>query len=38
MRIVRVIVTTNFDRLLENALEAEGINPAVIASPDDAQS
>ena len=31
---VRVIVTTNFDRLLEAALEAEGIPPLVIASPD----
>ena len=28
----RVIVTTNFDRLLETALEAEGISPQVIAS------
>jgi hypothetical protein len=31
---VRVIVTTNFDRLLEQALETEGIVPAVISSPD----
>ncbi len=30
---VRVIVTTNFDRLIEQALEAEGIFPQVIASP-----
>jgi hypothetical protein len=29
----RVIVTTNFDRLVEQALEAEGIFPQVIASP-----
>jgi len=31
---IRVIVTTNFDRLLENALEAEGINPTVLSTPD----
>lgn len=30
---VRVIVTTNFDRLMERALEAIGINPSVIDSP-----
>ena len=30
---IRVIVTTNFDRLLEQALEAEGISPQVIAAP-----
>ncbi len=29
---IRVIVTTNFDRLLEQALEAVGITPTVIAS------
>lgn len=29
---IRVILTTNFDRLLEQALEAEGILPQVIAS------
>lgn len=34
---IRVIVTTNFDRLLEAALESEGIVPVVIASPDAAQ-
>lgn len=34
---IRVIVTTNFDRLLETALEAEGIAPVVIASPDAAK-
>jgi hypothetical protein len=33
---VRVIVTTNFDRLLEAALEARGIAPNVIASPNQA--
>jgi hypothetical protein len=37
LRMVRVILTTNFDRLLENALEAEGINPIVIASGDDVE-
>ena len=31
---VRVIVTTNFDRLIEQALEAIGINPTVISTPD----
>lgn len=30
---VRVIVTTNFDRLLEQALEAVGIMPQVVATP-----
>lgn len=30
---VRVIVTTNFDRLMERALESIGINPSVIDSP-----
>lgn len=34
---VRVVVTTNFDRLLEAALEAESIAPVVIASPDAAK-
>ena len=32
---VRVIVTTNFDRLLEDALSAEGIHPSVVKSIDD---
>jgi SIR2-like domain len=31
---IRVIVTTNFDRLLENALRDEGVEPTVIASDD----
>lgn len=31
---VRLIVTTNFDRLLEQALEARGIVPVVIANAD----
>jgi hypothetical protein len=32
---VRVIITTNFDRLLETALRDEGIEPTVIRSDDD---
>ena len=32
---IRVIVTTNFDRLVENALRDEGIEPTVITSEDD---
>ena len=32
---VRVIVTTNFDRLLENALREAGVEPTVIKSEDD---
>lgn len=31
--IFKVVVTTNFDRLLENALKDEGIEPVVISSP-----
>jgi hypothetical protein len=31
---VRVIVTTNFDRLMETALEAEGVTPTVLSTPD----
>ncbi|MBI5723750.1 MAG: SIR2 family protein [Planctomycetes bacterium] len=31
---VRVILTTNFDRLMEQALESAGIHPTVIRSPD----
>jgi len=31
---IRVIITTNFDRLIENALRDQGIEPTVIASPD----
>lgn len=34
---LRVIVTTNFDRLMERALEEQGITPTVIASADAAQ-
>ena len=32
---VRVVVTTNFDRLLENALREAGVEPTVIRSDDD---
>ncbi|MDL2277147.1 SIR2 family protein [Parabacteroides sp. OttesenSCG-928-G07] len=32
---IKVIITTNFDRLLENALLLEGIEPTVIRHPDD---
>lgn len=31
---VKVLITTNFDRLLEGALRAEGIEPTVIANDD----
>ena len=33
--IVRVIITTNFDRLLENAIRDAGVEPTVIKSEDD---
>lgn len=31
---IRVILTTNFDKLLERALEDVGVNPTVISTPD----
>jgi len=31
---VRVILTTNFDRLMEQALETEGVSPQVISRPE----
>jgi len=31
---IKVVITTNFDRLLENALEELGIHPIVISTPD----
>lgn len=31
---VRVILTTNFDRLMENALREVGVEPTVVGSPD----
>jgi len=34
---IKVIVTTNFDRLLEQALEEEGVTLTVIAKPSDAK-
>ena len=34
---IRVIVTTNFDRLIETALTDAGINAAVMSSPDQVQ-
>lgn len=34
---VRVILTTNFDRLMENALREAGVEPTVIRSDDDLQ-
>lgn len=34
---VRVILTTNFDRLMERALETEGISPTVISTSDGAR-
>ena len=34
---IRVIVTTNFDRLMERALDGEGITPTVISTPDSAE-
>jgi hypothetical protein len=32
---IRVIITTNFDRLMEQALETEGVSPSVVAGSDD---
>ncbi|MCU4752618.1 SIR2 family protein [Halobacteria archaeon AArc-curdl1] len=34
---IKVIVTTNFDRLLEQALKERGVTPTVIAKPSDAE-
>ena len=31
---IRVIITTNFDRLMENALREQGIEPTIVASED----
>lgn len=31
---VRVIITTNFDRLIENALREAGVEPTVVTSDD----
>ena len=35
---VRVIITTNFDRLLENALSEAGVEPIVVSGPADADA
>ena len=32
---IKVIITTNFDRLTESALQQAGIEPAILSSPDD---
>lgn len=34
---IKVIITTNFDRLIEKALEDQGITPVVISTPDAAE-
>ena len=34
---IKVIITTNFDRLMEKALRDAGIEPTVLSSPDDVQ-
>lgn len=34
---VRVVITTNFDRLLEQAMEVVGINPTVVSTADAAE-
>jgi hypothetical protein len=31
---IRVIITTNFDRLMENVLGERGVEPTVVASVD----
>jgi SIR2-like domain len=36
-RLIRVFITTNFDRLLEHSLQSEGIEPVVITSDADLQ-
>ncbi len=35
---IRVIITTNFDRLIEEALEDEGITPTILSSPEQVRS
>ena len=32
--LVKVLITTNFDRLIENALRDRGIEPTIVSSPD----
>lgn len=33
--LIKVILTTNFDRLMENALETEGIHPTIVSSEEE---
>ena len=35
---IKVIITTNFDRLIEEALEDEGITPTILSSPEQVRS
>lgn len=32
--VIKIIITTNFDRLMENALTEQGMTPTVLSSPD----
>ncbi|MGB3635947.1 MAG: SIR2 family protein [Rubrobacteraceae bacterium] len=34
---VKVILTTNFDKLMERTLDAEGVTPTVVSTPDQAE-
>lgn len=34
-KFIKVIITTNFDRLMETALKDEGVEPTILSSPDD---
>ena len=34
---IKIIITTNFDRLVETALREEGVEPTVLSSPDQVQ-
>ena len=35
--VIRVVITTNFDRLLEQAIQDEGIAPVILSTPDQAE-
>ena len=35
--IIRVVITTNFDRLLEQAIQDQGIAPVILSTPDQAE-
>ena len=37
-KFIRVIITTNFDRLIEEALEDEGTTPTILGSPEQVRS